>query len=123
MKAVVLRNHVSVENLTSETDHPRPEATSGKVVLKVRASSLNYHDIFTVRGMPGIKIPMPVVPGLDLAGEIVEVGPDTSGVKAGDRVLVNPLDSTVNLMGAVQDGGLAEYAVADAAQIIPLPAS
>ncbi|MGO3084654.1 zinc-binding dehydrogenase [Ancrocorticia populi] len=123
MKAVVLRNHGSVENLTIETDHPRPEATSGKVVLKVRASSLNYHDIFTVRGMPGIKIPMPVVPGLDLAGEIVEVGPDTSGVKAGDRVLVNPLDSNFNLMGEVQDGGLAEYAVAEASQIIPLPDS
>lgn len=123
MKAVVLRNHGSVENLTIETDYPRPEATSGKVVLKVRASSLNYHDIFTVRGMPGIKIPMPVVPGLDLAGEIVEVGPDTSGVKAGDRVLVNPLDSNFNLMGEVQDGGLAEYAVAEASQIIPLPDS
>ena len=123
MKAVVLRNHGTAHDLTIETDYPRPEVTPGKVVLKVAASSLNYHDIFTVRGMPGIKIPMPVVPGLDIAGEIVEVGEGVQDIHVGERVVVNPLDSTFNLMGEVQDGGLAEYALAEASQIIPLPDS
>lgn len=123
MKAVVLHNHGTVEELTIENDYPRPQASAGKVVLKVRATSLNYHDIFTVRGMPGIKIPMPVIPGLDIAGEITEVGEGVSGISVGDRVVVNPLDSNFNLMGELQDGGLAEYALAEADQIIPLPDS
>ena len=47
----------------------------GDVLVRVRASSLNYHDLFTRRGMPGIKIPVPVIMGLDIAGEIAAVGP------------------------------------------------
>ena len=50
----------------------------GPVVIRVGASSFNYHDVFTVRGMPGIKVPLPVVIGLDMAGEISEVGPGVS---------------------------------------------
>ena len=38
------------------------------VVIRVRASSFNYHDVFTVKGMPGIKVPLPVIIGLDMAG-------------------------------------------------------
>jgi NADPH:quinone reductase-like Zn-dependent oxidoreductase len=45
------------------------------VIVAVKASSLNYHDVFTRRGMPGIKVPMPAIMGLDVAGEIAEVGP------------------------------------------------
>ena len=58
----------------------------------MRATSFNYHDVFTVRGMPGIKVPMPMIIGLDIAGEILEVGRGVSGWKPGDRVLVNPLN-------------------------------
>ena len=58
----------------SSTTIPVPQATEGHVVIRVRASSFNYHDVFTVKGMPGIKVPLPVVIGLDMAGEIAEVG-------------------------------------------------
>ena len=53
-------------------------------MIRVRATSFNYHDVFTVRGMPGIKVPMPMIIGLDLAGEILEVGPgrDAAGSPA-----------------------------------------
>ena len=51
-----------------------PQAAEGHVVIRVRASSFNYHDVFTVQGMPGIKVPLPVIIGLDMAGEISEVG-------------------------------------------------
>ncbi|MBO0753166.1 MAG: alcohol dehydrogenase catalytic domain-containing protein, partial [Bradyrhizobiaceae bacterium] len=72
MKALVLRRHGGFPDLEVADDYPRPVATAGHVVIRVRASSFNYHDIFTVRGMPGIKVPLPVVIGLDMAGEIAE---------------------------------------------------
>ena len=74
MKALVLRQHGGLDDLEVVHDHPMPQAAEGHVVIRVRASSFNYHDVFTVRGMPGIKVPLPVVIGLDMAGEIAEVG-------------------------------------------------
>jgi alcohol dehydrogenase len=53
------------------------------VIVAVKAASLNYHDVFTRRGMPGIKVPMPAIMGLDVAGEIAEVGPGVTGWKKG----------------------------------------
>ena len=64
MRALVLRQHGGLENLTIVEDHPNPKASEGHVVIRVRASSFNYHDVFTVKGMPGIKVPLPVVIGL-----------------------------------------------------------
>ena len=107
---------------TSSTDHPVPQATEGHVVIRVRASSFNYHDVFTVRGMPGIKVPLPVIIGLDMAGEIAEVGAGVTGWKAGDRVLVNPLNKKKGLMGEMLDGGMAEYCLVAADQLIAMPA-
>jgi alcohol dehydrogenase len=121
MQALVLDAHGTVEQLRVSTDKPVPEAGGGHVVIRVGASSFNYHDVFTVQGMPGIKVPLPVVIGLDLAGTITEVGDGVEGWKAGDRVLVNPLKPGVGLMGEMVDGGMAEYARVDAAQLIALP--
>jgi len=87
----------------------------------VRASSFNYHDVFTVQGMPGIKVPLPVVIGLDMAGEIVEIGEGVSGWKIGNRVLVNPLNKKKGLMGEMLDGGMAEYCLVEADQLIAMP--
>ena len=109
MKALVLRQHGGLEQLEVVADHPRPAVTDGHVVIRVRASSFNYHDVFTVRGMPGIKVPLPVVIGLDMAGEIVETGAGIEGWKAGDRVLVNPLNKKKGLMGEMMDGGMAVW--------------
>ena len=111
MRALVLRQHGGLENLQLVKDHPKPKAKAGAVVIRVRASSFNYHDVFTVQGMPGIKVPLPVVIGLDMAGEIVEIGEGVSGWKIGNRVLVNPLNKKMGLMGEMLDGGMAEYIV------------
>ncbi len=122
MKALLLRQHGGLENLDVVTDKPIPQAVEGHVVLRVRASSFNYHDVFTVRGMPGIKVPLPVVIGLDMAGEISEVGPGVTGWKAGDRVLVNPVNKKKGLMGEMLDGGMAEYCLVAADQLVAMPA-
>jgi alcohol dehydrogenase len=121
MKALLLRQHGGLENLDVVSDHPVPPATEGHVVIRVRASSFNYHDVFTVRGMPGIKVPLPVVVGLDMAGEISEVGAGVSGWKPGDRVLVNPLNKKKGLMGEMLDGGMAQYCLVAADQLIKMP--
>ncbi len=121
MRALVLREHGALENLEVVENHPTPTVKPGHVVIKVGASSFNYHDVFTVKGMPGIKVPLPVVIGLDMAGEITEVGDNVTGWKVGDRVLVNPLNKTHGLMGEMLDGGMAEYCLVAAEQLIKMP--
>src|ERR1043166_4042722 len=121
MKALLLRQHGGLENLELVTDKPIPQAAEGHVVIRVRASSFNYHDVFTVKGMPGIKVPLPVVIGLDMAGEVSEVEPGVSGWKAGDRVLVNPVNKKKGLMGEMLDGGMAGYCLVAADQLVRRP--
>jgi len=122
MKALLLRKHGGLEELQVVSDHPVPAAVEGHVVIRVGASSFNYHDVFTVRGMPGIKVPLPVVIGLDMAGEITEVGAGVTGWAVGDRVLVNPLNKKKGLMGEMLDGGMAEYCLVAAEQLVAMPA-
>ena len=109
MRALVLRRHGGLSDLEVVGDYPVPRPAEGDVLIRVRASSFNYHDVFTMRGMPGIKVPLPVIIGLDMAGEIAAVGPGVAGWKAGDRVLVNPVNKRKGLMGEMLDGGMAEY--------------
>ena len=120
MRALVLHQHGELDVLRVE-ERQRPVADAGHVVVRVGASSFNYHDVFTVRGMPGIKVPMPVVIGLDLAGTVAEVGQDVAGWAVGDRVLVNPIYPGKGLMGEMLDGGMAEYCRASAKQLIRMP--
>jgi len=123
MRALLLSQHGGLENLRLVGDHPVPQASEGHVVVLVRASSFNYHDVFTVRGMPGIKVPLPIVIGLDMAGEVAEIGPGVEGWKIGDRVLVNPLNKKKGLMGEMLDGGMEEYCRVAAGQLIRMPNS
>lgn len=122
MKAVVLRAHGRIEDLRVETDFAESPLLPTEVRLAVRACSLNYHDLFTLRGMPGIKVLLPVILGNDVAGELVELGSDVTGWSIGDQVLLNPVYKGRGLMGEMLHGGLAERCVALAEQLIRLPA-
>ena len=121
MRALVLEGHGGQDKLRFRTDWPEPEPGPGEAVIRVRACSLNYHDVFTRRGMPGIKVPIPVVPGLDLAGEIEALGEGVEGWSVGDRVLVDPIWPERGLMGEMLDGGLAEKSLCSAGQLVPIP--
>jgi len=121
MRAVVLREHGGLDKLEYVQDFPDPVVCDGHVVIRVGATSFNYHDVFTVRGMPGIKVPMPMIIGLDIAGEIIEVGNGVTGWKKGDRVLVNPLNRQKGLMGEMMHGGLAEKCLVAEHQLIRMP--
>jgi alcohol dehydrogenase len=124
MRAVLTTAHGGRDRLAVRTDYPAPAAGPGEVVVRVRATALNFHDIFTRRGMPGIRIPLPVVVGSDLAGDVAAVGDGVAGWSVGDRVLVDPVyrDGTrFGMIGEVADGGRAELCRVPAAQLIRLP--
>jgi NADPH:quinone reductase-like Zn-dependent oxidoreductase len=121
MRALVLERHGGRQDLKVVADYPVPEPGAGEALIRVRASSFNYHDVFTMRGMPGIKVPLPVIPGLDMAGEVAALGPAVEGRRPGDRVLVNPLNKRKGLLGEMMDGGMAEYCRVDADQLLPMP--
>ncbi len=121
MRAVVLHQHGGSENMVYEAAYRDPVAGPGDVILKVGACALNYHDVFTRNGMPGIKIPLPIIIGIDVAGEIVGLAPDVTGFAVGDRVLVDPIDRVKGgLLGETFDGGLAQYVLVPAHMLIKL---
>ncbi len=123
MKAAVIDHHGGPGTIRIDKDFPDPEPEAEEVVVKVGATSLNYHDIFTRKGMPGIKVPMPCIMGLDFAGEIVEAGANVADWKVGDRVLIDPLDRVNHggLIGEMWHGGLAEYCKVPTHHLVRLP--
>lgn len=122
MQAIVIHGHGGAEALIHDRNFPDPKVGDGDVVVRVKATSLNYHDVFTRRGMPGIKLNFPIIMGLDVAGEIVQVGTGVESWKAGDRVLVDPINRIEGgLMGETVHGGLAELCLARAHQLIKIP--
>lgn len=138
MKAIRIHAHGGPEVLRLE-DVPDPVAKSGEVVLHVRAASVNHLDMFVRRGMPGVKIPLPRIPGADAAGEVESVGPGVTAFKPGDRVTVNPgiscgtcefcaggrgsLCLTYSLLGEHGDGTYAERVAVPVRNVHPIPAS
>ena len=61
MKAAVIDEHGGPGSIRIDNNFPDPEPGPEDVVIKVGATTLNYHDIFTRKGMPGIKVPMPCI--------------------------------------------------------------
>jgi alcohol dehydrogenase len=124
MHAVVTLAHGDRSQLAYRADYPDPVAEADEVVIRVAATAINYHDIFTRRGMPGIKIPLPVVVGSDIAGTISALGAGVSGWSVGERVVVDPVyrdGRRMGMIGEVADGGRAEYVRVPAAQLIRMP--
>jgi alcohol dehydrogenase len=125
MKAAVIYEHGGPERTVLEAAYPRPTPKPGWVLLRVRATSLNYHDIFTRRGMPGIRVPLPIIVGSDIAGDVAELGDGVEHWEVGQRVLVDPMPTPgteYRFIGEQFDGGRAEYCAVHASQLIPLPA-
>ena len=124
MKAIWFTEHGGIDVLRFG-EFAEPVLEPGQVRVRVRACSLNYHDVFTRRGMPGIKVPLPMILGCDCAGEVLELGPGVSGWKRGDRVLVDPVERLARgrfrFIGDNALGAYAETVVVGAGQLLPLP--
>ena len=114
MKAVRYYEFGGTEVLRYE-DVERPVPGPGQALVRVAATSFNPVDDHIRAGALAGMIPItfPHVPGLDLAGTVVELGADVTGVEVGDRVVAMlPLDSA---------GGAAEYALVPAESLAPAP--
>ena len=123
MKAAVIYEHGGPGAIRYEKSFPDPRPGAGDVIVRVRATSLNYHDIFTRRGMPGIKVPMPAIMGLDFAGEIVALGANVRDWRVGERVMIDPVDRVGpgGLVGEVRPGGLAEFCAVPTHHLVRMP--
>ena len=124
MRAVVLHEHGGLDKLVYQPEYRDPALGPGDAILKVAACALNYHDVFTRKGMPGIRIPLPLIMGIDVAGEVLAVGSEVRGLRPGDRVLVDPIDRVKGgLLGETFDGGLAEQVRVPAHMLVKLDAA
>ena len=121
MRAIVIREHGGREKLLLEESVPTPRPGSGQVLVRVHACALNHLDIFVRRGMPGKHTPLPFISGGDIAGTVAEIGAGAAaGVTVGERVLVDPAVEG-GAIGEDAPGGLAEFVLVPAANLIPLP--
>jgi NADPH:quinone reductase-like Zn-dependent oxidoreductase len=136
MRAVVVPRHGGPEVLEIVT-RPKPEPGPGEVLVAVRAAGINHLDTWVRRGMPGITLPLPMIPGSDASGVVAAIGPGVAGVAPGDRVFVSPgyscerceecwagrepLCRSYGLLGEHRDGTQAEFIALRASHVLPLP--
>jgi alcohol dehydrogenase len=124
MRAMLTTAHGDRSVLQLRENYTDPKPQANWLVVEVAATSLNFHDIFTRRGMPGIPIELPIVVGSDIAGTVTSVGDGVNGVWTGKRVLVDPVYVDRNrhhMIGETVDGGRAEYVAVPASNVIELP--
>jgi NADPH:quinone reductase-like Zn-dependent oxidoreductase len=89
MKAAVVREYGGPEVISVE-DVRDPEPGPGEVLVDVRAAALNHLDVWVRRGARGEELAEPYIPGSDASGIVQAVGPDVTGIRVGDAVLLNP---------------------------------
>jgi len=118
MKAVV-QDRFGPPDTLQLVDAEKPEIGSGEALIKVHAAAVNPYDWHMVRGDPhiarlmggvGLTKPKTRIAGVDVAGEVQEVGADVHELRPGDQVL------------GFARGAFAQYATADDALIVPKPA-
>ncbi len=138
MRAALFRRHGGPE-VMEVAEVPEPQAGPGEVQLQVKAAALNHIDLWMRRGLPSMNIALPHIPGGDVCGVVSALGAGVTGVKEGDRVMVNPgltcgrcreclggrdnLCPSFRMLGEHTPGGLAEKVVIPAANLVPAPAN
>lgn len=134
MRAAILEEFGSPLRVRDDLSDPEPGF--GEVVVRIRAAGICRTDLKVIDGLVPT-VPLPLVPGHEIAGEIAAVGPGVNAARIGDRVLVvldiscgacrycriGELDHCMDLrrLGMEQNGGLAEFVRVPAANAVPVP--
>ncbi|OBH08067.1 MULTISPECIES: NADPH:quinone oxidoreductase family protein [unclassified Mycobacterium] len=108
MRAAVCRAYGAPEDLVID-DVADPAPGPGQLVVRVHAAAVNFPDVLLIAGKYQVKIPVPFVPGSELAGEVVAVG-DGTPFRPGQRI-----------SATTPTGAFAELALLDAASAAPIP--
>ncbi len=89
MRAILCKEWGNPDSLIlGESDSPEPGA--GEVKIRVRAAGVNYADLVLIRGQYQEKPDFPFSPGLEGAGEVIEIGEAVTNLSVGQRVLAVP---------------------------------
>ncbi|MUL76280.1 alcohol dehydrogenase catalytic domain-containing protein [Mycolicibacterium sp. CBMA 226] len=116
VKAWVLDEVGSALRLT-DLEVPRP--AQGQVLVKVRGAGICHSDLGYIYGVLPFQVPLPVVLGHEVSGEVVECGESVAGVRPGDAV-VSAVCHT-DAPGITRNGGYAEYTLMTADKVVPIP--
>jgi NADPH:quinone reductase-like Zn-dependent oxidoreductase len=136
MKAIVFHQHGD-PSVLQYTDVDEPQLGANDVLVRVRACALNHLDLWVRRGLPGVPIPLPHVPGSDVAGEVARIGSNVDTVHVGQKVVLAPgvtcgkcpacVSGNDNLcreytnLGYMLDGGCAEFVRCPDVNCMPYP--
>ena len=110
-KIVVCRELGPPEKLRLE-EIPSMPLKPGEVRVAIRAAGINFPDVLMVAGEYQLKPPLPFTPGVEAAGDVVEVDAAANGVAVGDKVIVK-----------MRHGAYCSEAVVKPAQITPMPST
>jgi NADPH2:quinone reductase len=110
-RAVFCRELGPPEKLRLE-DFVSVPLTAGQVRVAIHAAGINFPDILMAAGEYQLKPELPFVPGMEAAGEVIEVDGAAQGIAVGDRVVVK-----------LRHGGYADEAVVTPSQLTPLPST
>jgi NADPH:quinone reductase-like Zn-dependent oxidoreductase len=136
MKAAAFEQHGGPEVL-KYVDAPEPVIRAGDVLVRVHACALNHLDLWVRGGLPNVPIPLPHIPGSDVAGEVAKIGADVTTVKVGQKVVLAPgvtcgkcaaclagIDNRCRQftnLGYMIDGGCAEFVRVPEVNCFPYP--
>ena len=109
MTAIEIREPGGPEVLVPGT-RPLPEPSAGEVLVRVAAAGVNRPDVLQRQGNYAPPPGASDIPGLEIAGTVVALGPEVSELALGDRVTA-----------LVTGGGYAEYCAAPVPQCLPIP--
>src|SRR5438309_4334883 len=136
MNAIIFHQHGAPEVLKYK-DAPEPSIRPNEVIVRVKACALNHLDLWVRRGIAGVPIPLPHIPGSDVSGEIVQIGADVTVARVGQKVVLAPgvtcgkctacISGQDNRcrqftnLGYLIDGGCAELVHAPEVNCLPYP--
>ena len=124
MRSALYDRHGDVDELYVG-ELPRPEPAAGEALVRVRAAALNGFDPMMLQGTTRIRVPFPMVPCGDAAGEVAGFGPgtDPGRWREGDRAALDPVVENVGMLGEKARGVAREYVTVPVENLVPVPDS